>query len=90
MARIASDKLIEFLSTKWQGRPCPVCGVGGWSVQESSFELREFNEGNHVMGGGPVIPVVPVICTNCGNTVLVNAIMAGLVAPEAKVAVSTK
>jgi len=33
--------------------------MGSWNVHDSSFELREFNEGNMVLGG-PLIPVVPV------------------------------
>jgi hypothetical protein len=55
-----------------------MCGVGNWNVQDSTFELREFHEGTLVVGG-PIIPVVPVVCTNCGNTILVNAIIAGAV-----------
>jgi hypothetical protein len=78
MAKIDAKKLIQHLTTKWHGRTCPICTVGSWNVQDSSFELREFNGGNMVIGG-PIIPVVPVICSNCGNTVLINAIMAGLV-----------
>jgi hypothetical protein len=81
MSKIDSQKLINFLRVKWGGRLCPICGVGTWNVQDSAFELREFNDGNMVLGG-PLIPVVPVICSNCGNTVLVNAIMADLIKPE--------
>ncbi len=81
MTKIDGNKVIGFLAEKWRGRSCPVCGVGPWNVHNSTFELREFNEGNMVLGG-PVIPVIPVICANCGNTVLINAIMAGVMAPE--------
>jgi hypothetical protein len=81
MSKIDAQKLIAFLNAKWGGRACTMCSIVTWSVQDSTFELREFNQGNMVLGG-PLIPVVPVICSNCGNTVLVNAIMAGLVAAE--------
>lgn len=81
MAKIDANKVIKFLSEKWRNRPCPVCGISAWSVQDSTYELREFNQGNMVLGG-PLIPVVPVICSNCGNTILVNAILAGVVPPE--------
>ena len=27
--------------------------------------------------GGPLIPLVPVTCNNCGYTIVVNAILAG-------------
>lgn len=43
------------------------------------FELREFNDGNFVLGPNSAItPVIPVTCSNCGNTVFVNALIAGL------------
>jgi hypothetical protein len=81
MAKIEAAKLIEHLRGKWAGRPCQMCGVGNWNVNESTFELREFNEGPLVLGG-PIMPVVPVTCTNCGNTILVNAVVSGVVKPR--------
>lgn len=58
-----------------------MCGVSNWSVHDSTFQLTEFNQGSIVIGG-PVIPIIPVSCTNCGNTILVNAIIAGFIKPE--------
>lgn len=68
--------VIEHLKKKWHGRSCQMCGTGNWNVQGAVFELRQFFHGDMVLSG-PIIPVVPVNCTNCGNTVLVNAIIAG-------------
>jgi len=79
-----SEKIISFLNEKWQGRPCPMCHVGKWSVQDKVFELREFHGGGLVIGGTPIIPIIPVTCGNCGNTIFINAIMTGVVEPEAK------
>lgn len=31
---------------------------------------------------GPILPVVPVICNQCANTILVSAVIAGLVKGE--------
>lgn len=80
MAKFDSNKAIHHLRTKWANRPCPMCGGGPWTVQDSTFQLMEFSEGGLVLGG-PVLPVIPVVCTNCGNTVLVNAIVSGIMAP---------
>jgi hypothetical protein len=85
MTNIDPTKMINYLREKWAGRPCPLCAVGNWTVQTSAFELRQFYEGNMVLGG-PIIPVVPVVCTNCGNTVLVNALIAGVVTREPEAA----
>ena len=78
MAKFENTRAVEYLKQKWAGRACPLCGVGNWSVSESTFQLTEFNYGSTIIGG-PVIPVVPVICMNCGNTVLINAITAGII-----------
>jgi hypothetical protein len=85
---INTGLFLEHLKKKWGGRPCQMCGIGNWNVQTSAYELRQFFQGNLVVGGGPVIPVIPVVCTNCGNTVLVNALVSGAIsapaAPEAR------
>jgi hypothetical protein len=74
MAKFDTEQLLTHLRVKWANRPCPMCGQGPWQVQDSIFQLLEFSEGGLTIGG-PVIPVIPVACTNCGNTVLVNAIV---------------
>ena len=78
MAKYDGDELIQHLNTKWKNQPCPLCGTRQWNVQDKTFELREFHGGNLVLGSGPIIPIIPVICTNCGNTVLVNPLVAGI------------
>jgi predicted RNA-binding Zn-ribbon protein involved in translation (DUF1610 family) len=78
MSKFDSNKFLTHLRQKWANRPCPMCGGGPWNVQNSTFQLLEFTEGGLTIGG-PVVPVVPVVCMNCGNTVLVNAIVSGLV-----------
>lgn len=75
-----AKSLIALLGAKWAGRACPMCLVGNWSVGEHIFELREFHGGS-LSVGGPVLPVVPVVCTNCGHTVLLNAVIAQVLPP---------
>lgn len=81
MAHHDTKKVIAFLSEKWGSRDCPMCGKGPWEVQDRVFQLTEFHQGNIVIGG-PLVPVIPVTCTNCGHTVLVNAIISGGIQPE--------
>ena len=81
MDKIDSEKIIEHLKSKWKGRSCPMCNKGPWNVQDSAYELRRFHGGSMLLGG-PIIPVIPISCNNCGNTLLINAIMAGLVDRE--------
>ncbi len=84
MPKFKSEKFINHLKEKWGGRPCPQCGVGNWGVSDTVYELREFNQGNFVIGGVPIMPVIPVTCNNCGNTILVNAMLSGAIEPPPK------
>jgi hypothetical protein len=74
----SSEKAIAFLQKKWGVKACPMCGGGPWTVQDKVFQLSEYHGGSLVVGG-PLVPVIPVSCSNCGHTVLVNAIIAGAV-----------
>jgi hypothetical protein len=80
MSSFDTNKFIAFIGQKWGGRSCPMCGTGPWNVQDRVFQLSEFHDGNMVIGG-PLIPVVPVTCGNCGYTVVVNAILSGALPP---------
>ena len=74
-----TEKLIKFLNEKWGSKPCPMCGSNNWIVSDKIYELREFNDGNLVIGSGPIFPVVPVSFNNCGNSVFINALMSGAI-----------
>ena len=84
MAKINSEKVLNHLKDKWKGKPCPLCGVGNWNISDSVYELREFHDGNLVLGSGPIMPIVPVTCSNCGNTIMVNALLSGAVGQPKK------
>ena len=76
------SQLIKHLENKWSSQKCPMCGHSGWNLPSEIYEIREFQDGNFVIGGTPIVPVLPVTCGNCGNTVLVNAIVAGVTKRE--------
>lgn len=78
MANINQDKLINILNEKWGNRPCNMCGTGNWLVSDKVFELREFNNGDLIIGGGPITPLVTITCSECGNTILINPIVIGV------------
>lgn len=78
MSDVNQDELINILNEKWHGRHCPMCGEGNWIVSNKIFELREFNDGNIVIGSGPITPLLTITCGNCGNIVMVNPMAIGL------------
>jgi hypothetical protein len=71
---------IEYLQEKWRATPCPMCREVNWNVLPLIYQLPQFSPLGMVVGGS-VMPVLPVVCNNCGNTVLVNAITAGFLPP---------
>ena len=65
------DGAISWLAAKWgNDRPCPYCGNPEWTV---SLPFNLLLESRNTLP-----PHFSAVCTNCGNTVLINAIMAGL------------
>jgi predicted RNA-binding Zn-ribbon protein involved in translation (DUF1610 family) len=78
MAKYDVIAFINYLKTKWGAtKVCPMCGNTKWNVLESTYEIRDWDP-RAVLAAGQVLPVVPVVCTNCGNTVLVSAVAAGV------------
>ena len=70
------------VSTVWKGnRECPICISRTTWVIGTPVEVREFNEGNHCPGAA-ITPLIQVECSNCGYTVLFNAIALGVVDPH--------
>jgi hypothetical protein len=71
--------IVRQLQNVWKGaRACPACAQPTkWEIG-GIMELREYHEGNVVLGGS-LTPVVVVVCEKCGGTQLFNAIKLGLV-----------
>jgi predicted Zn-ribbon and HTH transcriptional regulator len=71
--------LTDHLAEKWKAPvACPVCKSNDWDVPKEVYELREFHGGGMVIGGSSIIPVSPVTCKVCGNTVMINPLIAGI------------
>lgn len=84
MKKPNAEEIIEFLNQKWKTKTCPMCGEHDWSINGSNiFELREFKDGDLIIGTGTaILPVIPVTCDNCGNTIFISALSTGLMKKE--------
>lgn len=67
------------------GFVCPICGGKRWSVNNTVFETREFNNGN-LFPSGPMslIPLIVLDCSHCHNTMFLNAVALGIVSQSAE------
>ncbi len=78
--KINEEKFMNFLNEKWKNKICQLCGNNNWSVSNKVFELREFNRGSLIIGGNNAIfPIMVVSCTECGNSIMINAITSGAI-----------
>jgi len=72
-------EIVKHIRKNWlHEASCPLCGQHDWSVQHDVYELVKRTE-NGSARDESVMPVIPVICKKCGNTVLVNGDIAGAV-----------
>lgn len=76
------NQLIRKLDLIWRNRTCEICGNGNWNINDTIFQLSEFQGDNIVLGGGSVAPLISMACNNCGNTKLLNAIQLGFIDPK--------
>lgn len=60
------NKAAEKLTAKRATFPCPRCGNAKFILAETMVSLPLQPNTNAFHIGGPVIPVVPVVCDNCG------------------------
>lgn len=73
MSKLNKEKFMSSIQKSWQNGHCNMCGGTNWGVGEEIFELREFQDGNLVVGGPTKLyPVVPVVCSKCGHVIFVN------------------
>lgn len=70
-------KLQQHINTKWTSLKCPHCNFQQWTAfTVKPLEIVNFP---HPFPTGQTLPTVGLVCTNCGNTVLINARVAGLI-----------
>lgn len=64
-------------------RPCSICGNQKWLLNDTIFEMREFNGGDLIIGEkSAIMPVISLSCTECGNTLFLSAIKMGVISPQ--------
>lgn len=76
--KVDKEKVKAWLDGKWTNdERCPICHDDHWSISDDFVDNKVFNP--QAIFGGKSYPSVMIICTNCGYTVFINAIVAGFV-----------
>ena len=60
-------------------KPCAMCGQTKWNVIDKfvAMPVIDHPQPMALVVGGATMPLVPVVCTNCGNTHLINVRVLG-------------
>jgi len=75
------DKKKE-VAIRWLNRclpnlKCECCGEGKWILSDNIVTMPNYTGG--IVLGGNILPHIPLICSNCGNTKFFNAITMGVI-----------
>lgn len=72
-------RIDKWLQEKWglPGPKCSQCATTDWRLANPGILTLCDTKGNMLLGTG--FPAIVMICANCGNMVLVNAVMAGII-----------
>lgn len=72
------NRIIEKLKPR---HTCPLCGKSSWIVGDTVCQLEEFRPQRYAKGK-KAMPVIPIICKNCGNTYFLNIVILGVISGE--------
>ena len=72
------ERALAWLNEKWTQKDCPFHGPTNWDLRAAPGEVATV-DGSDLTPGAAVYPFLMATCTICGYTVLVNALIAGVV-----------
>lgn len=72
MIKFDKEKFLEEINKKWINKNCPMCGENNWNIDKNIVTPLKVDKKAGVSIGKSIFPVVPVVCTNCGNVLFVN------------------
>jgi hypothetical protein len=75
------DKLVSLINQFLRNPNCAICNSPNWGILDRLYEIRQFAKGSILVGGG-IVPLVVIVCKNCGHIRFMNAITIGFVDGE--------
>ena len=74
-------RVVEALVAKLPDRrlgACSLCGTLKWTLVDAIVVTHTQEEFPKIVLGGQSLPSIALVCTNCGNTHLLNLLVLGL------------
>ena len=72
MITINEEKLLKKLEELWGNRPCPMCGNNQWIASKELYTPILISQEGAIDIGTRMLPMIPIMCSHCGNTIFVN------------------
>lgn len=73
------QRVAAWFGEKWKHGACPVCEADSWAPNPRLGQITNFVPTTPFALN--VVPVLLIYCTNCGYTLQVNAMVAGIIRP---------
>lgn len=78
MDHVRYKKIEDWLQRKFINRKCEVCDQNSWALSDDEWGIRDISTDRNVDGfeeERKIIPLVSLICNNCGNVKMFNTLM---------------
>jgi hypothetical protein len=76
--QVIANAIMEKRAENAPAMKCPVCYTSNWSIGDGVVRMvLQYNVGIVTLAG-PSYPLIPLLCSNCGNTLLLNAFTLGV------------
>jgi hypothetical protein len=82
LSKEAADALAGHIHRTWTRKECLQCGTNNWALHGYITLITADNLG--VALGAPILPSAAAVCQMCGNTVLINLVVAGVPLPPGR------
>jgi hypothetical protein len=66
-----------------EGTTCPLCKNNGWIIP-GHLVTPVVHSGGVILGGTPNYPQFMAVCTTCGYTIYMNAVLSGIMEEKEK------
>lgn len=74
-----TKKIVDALNRKGIRSTCPFCGKNNWDAGNDLYSSVRIDEKGNINLGGPVVPMIQLICMDCGFIAQFNPIVLGLI-----------
>jgi hypothetical protein len=72
------ERIIQHLKSGWTVQTCPMCKKSNWEVH-GPVTLSLGGGSEYSAAPGQNLPCAAIVCQSCGNTLIVNLVVAGIV-----------